>query len=90
VEALRTGGGAPAVLNGANEEVVAGYLNGKFPFLVITDILSQVMKELDKAASRPDAPPWLRQVGSIQDAIAADGWGRQAAAAVIRSKNTIP
>jgi len=41
--ALRTGGTAPAVLNGANEVVVAAFLNGEIGFLDIPRILTMVL-----------------------------------------------
>jgi len=68
LHALKRGGGAPAALNGANEEVVAAYLSGAFPFLRIAGILKQVMARIEtattgaSAGSAPAANP--RGVGS--------------------------
>ncbi len=51
LRALKRGGGAPAALNGANEEVVDAYLSGAFPFLRIAGILKQVMARLETATA---------------------------------------
>jgi len=83
LEALELGGGAPAALNGANEAVVGAYLKGAFAFAEIHRILSRVMGRLRGAlAPRRDggAPSWLGAVRSVDDAIAADRWGRDCAA----------
>jgi 1-deoxy-D-xylulose-5-phosphate reductoisomerase len=85
LEALKRGGGAPAALNGANEEAVAAYLSGAFPFLRIAAILEQTMVRLDQAlacgAETPTAreSSALREVRSISDALSADRWGRKQA-----------
>jgi len=85
--ALRRGGGAPAVLNGANEEVVAAYLAGAFPFPHIAGILAEVMaryeQALSSAASGAQEPAAPRDVRSISAALAADRWGREQARALI-------
>ena len=79
LEALARGGGAPAVLNGANEAVVAAYLAQEFPFPEIAGILGQVMTALDDALRRPEAPPCLARLRTVDDALAADRWGRETA-----------
>jgi 1-deoxy-D-xylulose-5-phosphate reductoisomerase len=43
-EALRTGGGAPAVLNAANETAVGEFLNGRIGFLDIAGIVAEVLQ----------------------------------------------
>ncbi|HUJ76164.1 MAG TPA: 1-deoxy-D-xylulose-5-phosphate reductoisomerase, partial [bacterium] len=83
LRALRMGGGAPAVLNGANEEVVAAYLANAFPFTEIAGILKQVMARMEEALSSPASPPYLSAIRSVDDALAADAWGRRAAAPFI-------
>ncbi|MDH4120359.1 MAG: 1-deoxy-D-xylulose-5-phosphate reductoisomerase [Deltaproteobacteria bacterium] len=83
VAALTRGGGAPAVLNGANEVVVAAYLEGRFHFSRIAGILTQVMEGLAQEVSRPQAPPFLTQISGVDDALAADQWGRQAATGLL-------
>jgi 1-deoxy-D-xylulose-5-phosphate reductoisomerase len=78
LDALRRGGSAPAALNGANEEIVAAYLDGAFPFPRIAGILKDVMSRFDGAES--SVP---REVRTIADALAADGWGREQARTLI-------
>ncbi|MCZ6552683.1 MAG: 1-deoxy-D-xylulose-5-phosphate reductoisomerase [SAR324 cluster bacterium] len=79
LDALELGGGAPAALNGANEEVVAAYLNGAFPFLNISEMLHRVMAELKAVLASNEAPPCLARIDTVDDALAADRWGREAA-----------
>ncbi|MEE8394484.1 MAG: 1-deoxy-D-xylulose-5-phosphate reductoisomerase, partial [bacterium] len=81
--ALKMGGGAPAALNGANEAVVEAYLNDAFPFAKIAVILDSVMKKLAEARLHEAAPSYLGRIATVEDAIAADRWGRQSAQAVI-------
>jgi 1-deoxy-D-xylulose-5-phosphate reductoisomerase len=45
--ALEKGGGAPAVLNAANEEAVGAFLAGSLPFLAIAEINERVLTALD-------------------------------------------
>ena len=80
------GGTAPAVYNGANEECVAAFLDGRLPFLRIVDtvaeVLSVVLSEglnegLSESRGAPDQPPGL------DDVLAADAWARARAASVI-------
>jgi 1-deoxy-D-xylulose-5-phosphate reductoisomerase len=90
LDALKRGGGAPAALNGANEEVVAAYLSGAFPFPRIAGILAELMARLDQALAPAAAPTRdgvsaLRDVRSVADALAADRWGREQARALIAS-----
>lgn len=76
VEALRFGGGAPAVLNGANEELVARFLRGSFPFLRIASTLKEIMETLRMQLHSAEAPSWLCKVRSLADAERADAYGR--------------
>ena len=73
-EALESGGAAPAVLNGANEEAVAGFLDGRIGFL---DIASVVEDALD--APTPAAPT------SLDDVLAIDAEARRMARLSMRS-----
>lgn len=41
----RSGGGAPAALNGANEVAVAAFLDGRIPWSAIPDIVAGVLQE---------------------------------------------
>jgi 1-deoxy-D-xylulose-5-phosphate reductoisomerase len=45
-EALRQGGGAPTVLNAANEVAVAGFLRGAIGFLEIASIVDSALEAL--------------------------------------------
>jgi 1-deoxy-D-xylulose-5-phosphate reductoisomerase len=89
LRALKLGGGAPAVLNGANEAVVAAYLEGAFPFLSIAGILKHVMTILEAALAQPDAPAFLRSIRSVEDALSADAFGRQTALPLIEQARTV-
>ena len=46
-DALREGGSAPVVMNGANEELVAMFLAGKIGFLDIPETIDRVMQVYD-------------------------------------------
>lgn len=47
MEAAHRGGGAPAVLNAANEVAVDAFLNNKISFTQIADIVSEVLNQMD-------------------------------------------
>ncbi len=49
-EALRAGGGAPTVLNAANEVAVSGFLDGKIGFLDINQVVEQTLETIDPIA----------------------------------------
>jgi 1-deoxy-D-xylulose-5-phosphate reductoisomerase len=83
LEALELGGGAPAALNGANETVVAAYLERAFPFASIARIVENVMNRLRAELGTAQGPACLRSIHTVSDAIAADRWGREAASALI-------
>ncbi|MCZ6557271.1 MAG: 1-deoxy-D-xylulose-5-phosphate reductoisomerase [SAR324 cluster bacterium] len=86
LHALAVGGGAPAALNGANEEVVAAYLKDAFHFTEIAVILKEAMAQLEICLAQPQAPSCLRTINSVEDAIAADQWGRDAAHSIIQKR----
>ena len=73
------GGGAPAVLNGANEKVVSSFLEEEINFLDIPKTLYSVMKQLYKTISLPEVPSFLKQIRTLEDAVKADQWGREQA-----------
>ncbi len=56
-EALEAGGQAPCVLNAANEQAVAAFLEGQIPFLGIAQLVERALDSHAKAAcfSRPPA-----------------------------------
>jgi len=64
--ALEGGGSLPAVLNAANEEAVAAFLDGRASFTAIPEAVEEVM----------DAHP-ARPLTDISDALEADAWARQ-------------
>ena len=73
--ALEGGGTLPAVLNAANEEAVAAFLDGRIGFCAIPDAIREVM---DDHPARP--------VAALDDVLAADGWARQRARAALKRR----
>jgi 1-deoxy-D-xylulose-5-phosphate reductoisomerase len=74
--ALALGGIAPAALNGANEALVAAFLDGALAFTAIPARLTAVL-DLVAAGEGPAAGP----APSLDACLAADQWARQAALA---------
>lgn len=76
-QAGRTGGSMPAVLNAANEEAVAMFLEGTIPFTAIPCIIEEVMNK-HKLSGNPtiseltDIDSWSRQ--AARDCAQAKGW----------------
>ena len=79
IGAAKQGGSAPAVLNGANEKVVASFLDKNINFLDISKTLHSVMQQYYKTISLPEVPSFLKHIRTIEDAIMADQWGREQA-----------
>jgi 1-deoxy-D-xylulose-5-phosphate reductoisomerase len=78
----RAGGCLPAVLNAANEEAVALFLDEKIKFLDIPKLIEQTC---DRFASQNTVTP------SLDDILAADQWGRQTVLDIAgRNTVTIP
>lgn len=75
-DAALIGAGGPAVLNGANEEVVAAYLKEQIHFTDISRILIAVMAQLRRIQNTAEAPSFTHTLKNIDDAINADQWGR--------------
>ena len=71
-EAMRLGGTAPAMMNAANEEAVAAFLDGKTNFSGITACIAAVL-ERSEGATRPSAAP------SLEEIFSADAQARKAA-----------
>ena len=65
----RAGGTMPAVLNAANEEAVAQFLNERIHFLDIPDLIEAACERHKN--DRVDAP-------QLEDVLAVDQWARQA------------
>jgi len=68
IKAIGIGGTAPAVLNGADEAVVASFLNGKIRFGDISEIIDETIMEHDSI-----------EADSLAKVISADQWGRDRA-----------
>tara|TARA_B100000700_G_scaffold121252_1_gene136106 strand:+ start:978 stop:2222 length:1245 start_codon:yes stop_codon:yes gene_type:complete len=78
----KKGGSFPAVLNGANEEVVSAFLKEKIKFLDIFKTLSFVIEKLEnvfKTIKKEKIPLYLFEILTLEDAIQADQWGRKQA-----------
>ena len=74
-QALRDGGAAPVVMNGANEELVAKFLAGKTGFLDIPETIEKVMERADFAAPR-----------SVEDILHIDREARRMANEILKEK----
>ena len=61
-EAGRTGGTAPTVLNAANEEAVAAFLNGQLSFLGIEEIVEKALSH-----HTPVASPSLEEIIAVDE-----------------------
>jgi 1-deoxy-D-xylulose-5-phosphate reductoisomerase len=59
-EALKAGGGAPTVLNAANEVAVARFLDGKLPFTRIPALIEAVLEQLGSSTLAADLEAVLR------------------------------
>ena len=79
IKAAKQGGGAPAVLNGANEKVVASFLDKNINFLDISKTLHSVMQQFYKKISLPEVPSFFRYIRTLEEAVNADQWGREQA-----------
>jgi 1-deoxy-D-xylulose-5-phosphate reductoisomerase len=68
--ALETGGGAPTILNAANEIAVYGFLKGEISFLQITEVVEHTLSKLSNGS-----------LTSLEDVIALDQDARATARA---------
>src|SRR6266581_2619756 len=73
--ALKGGGSLPAVLNAANEEAVAAFLDGRISFPAIPEAIREVMD---------DHP--ARAVATLDDVLAADAWARERTRAALKRR----
>ena len=78
-DALRAGGGAPTILNAANEVAVEAFLNRRCGFLAIAGIVEAV---LDRMGSLP--------ADSLDEVMALDGAGRQIAMELLAAHSARP
>ena len=74
--ALEGGGSLPAVLNAANEEAVAAFLDGRLSFTGIAALVGDVM------AAHPTTP-----VRALEDVLEADRWARARARSAIAGRS---
>jgi len=64
-KAISAGGGAPVVLNGANEVAVAAFLQRRIGFLTIAQVAGEVLDEFLKSRSAATAPDSFEAVFEI-------------------------
>jgi len=73
IDALKSGGNMPVVLNGANEAAVAAFLKGEIRFGAISQIINHALNSVERSAIR-----------CIDDIYRADAISRECAANFIR------
>ncbi len=78
-DALRAGGGAPTILNAANEVAVEAFLGRRIGFLDIAQVVERVLDQLG-------APP----AATLDDVMALDASGRRIAAERVSSSSARP
>ena len=77
-------------MNGANEKVVAAFLNEEIRFVDIAKILASVMQDFDETLQQTsqdrlaDIPDFLLNIQTLDDALQADQWGREQAVKVLK------
>jgi len=73
--ALEKGGSATAVLNAANEEAVAAFLDGRIPFNAIPESVHEVLDDHTSAA-----------VSRLEEVLEADAWARERSREALRRR----
>ena len=76
--AVSAGGGAPIVLNGANEVAVAAFLQRRIGFLRISEVSGQVLEEFLADTTARDEP------ARFEDVYAIDRWARARTVEMLR------
>jgi len=76
--AVSAGGGAPIVLNGANEVAVAAFLQRRIGFLTISEVSGQVLEEFLANTTARDEPARFEEVYAI------DRWARARTVEMLR------
>jgi 1-deoxy-D-xylulose-5-phosphate reductoisomerase len=76
--ALERGGSATAVLNAANEEAVAAFLDGRIPFNAIPESVHEVLDD--------HAPSTLN---CLEDVLEADAWARERSRVALRRRGAL-
>ncbi len=66
IEAIKSGGTSPSVVNGANEEAVRLFLDGKISFLKIGELVNKALKNIKR-----------KDIKSIDDIFEADKFARE-------------
>jgi 1-deoxy-D-xylulose-5-phosphate reductoisomerase len=77
-DAGRAGHCRPALYNAANEECVAGFTEGRLPFLGIVDTVARVL----------DEAPDFAEPGTVDDVLMAEAWARTRARELISNRGT--
>jgi len=77
-DALDSGPSMPAVMNAANEVAVAAFLEGRIGFIAIPRVIEETMSAHGTVS-----------LGTIEDVLHADRWGRNKAAEVIGALNGV-
>ena len=77
-DALKRGGTAPAVLNAANEEAVAAFLDRRLNFLKIPALIERVLAQAE-----------IRDTSSLDEITAADEFGRRCAREFVVERNSV-
>ncbi len=75
----RTGRCRPAIFNAANEEAVAGFIQGNLPFNGIVDTVARIVE------SAPD----FGVPTSVSDVMSAESWARENARVLITGEHTV-
>jgi 1-deoxy-D-xylulose-5-phosphate reductoisomerase len=76
--ALERGGSATAVLNAANEEAVAAFLDGRIPFNAIPESVHEVLDDHPSAA-----------VSRLEEVLEADAWARERSREALRRRGLV-
>jgi len=79
-DAGRAGRCRPAIYNAANEECVAGFTQGRLPFLGIVDTVARVL----------DEAPDFAEPGTVDDVLAAESSARNRARELIVALDSVP
>ena len=77
-DALKRGGTAPAVLNAANEEAGAAFLDRRLDFLKIPALIERVLAQAE-----------IRDTSSLAEITAADEFGRRCAREFVAERNPV-
>jgi len=76
--ALERGGSATAVLNAANEEAVAAFLDGRIPFNAIPESVHEVLDDHPSTA-----------VSRLEEVLEADAWARERSREALRRRGLV-